>query len=115
MNAIDAQMRKLTEHIDVVIADFRQLAEAMGKASEEDARSAIVATSASLARVARAARSVRAACPKCSRPDSKMEFEAVNKLSGVWKLPRCETCRDLAELISEVDRCAKAAEIGEES
>ena len=37
-----------------------------------------------------------------------MEYEAVNKLSGVWKLPECPTCRELSQMITGIEKVAKA-------
>ena len=106
-NAIANTLLTLNEHLAAVERDFVALGRQMEQASESDGRSALLGAFRAVERVADGARAVRAKCPRCSRPDPALEYEAVNKHSGVWKLPECPTCRELAQMMSAIEKVAK--------
>jgi hypothetical protein len=104
-----AALTTLSEHVSAIERDFLELSKLLERLDEPKGRTVILAAFRTLQRVAEAARPVRAKCPRCGRPDAKMEYEAVNKLSGVWKLPECPTCRELAGVIAAVEKAARTA------
>jgi phage FluMu protein Com len=106
-NMIANTLLALNEHLAVVERDFVALGKQMEQADEGDGRTALLGTFRAVERVADGARAVRAKCPRCTRPDPNMEYEAVNKLSGVWKLPECPTCRELSQMMSAIEKVAK--------
>jgi hypothetical protein len=107
-NTIANTLLALNEHLAAVERDFVALGRQMEQADESDGRSALLGAYRAVERVADGARAVRSKCPRCSRPDPSMEYEAVNKLSGVWKLPECPTCRELAQMMAAIEKAAKA-------
>lgn len=106
-NAIANTLLALNEHLAAVERDFVALGRQMEQADASDGRSALLGAYRAVERIAEGARAVRAKCPRCSRPDSAMEYEAVNKHSGVWKLPECPTCRELSQMMSAIEKVAK--------
>lgn len=108
-DAANAAIQSVAEHVALLERDFLQLARALESLDESGGRSATLAAYRAIQRVAEAARPVKANCPRCGRPDSKLEYEAVNKLSGVWKLPECPTCAELTQVINAVEKAARSA------
>src|SRR5262245_1752434 len=108
MNTIANTLLELNEHLAAVERDFVVLGRQMETGNESDGRTALLGAYRAVERVGEGAEAVRAKCPRCSRPDSSMEYEAVNKHSGVWKLPECPVCRELAQMMSTIKKVAKA-------
>lgn len=100
-------LQPLAEHIAAVERDFLALGKHLEALDEPAGRAVTLAAFRAVHRVAEAARAVKARCPACGRPDSKLEYEAVNKLSGVWKLPDCPTCSELSQVIAAVEKVAR--------
>src|SRR5215470_5299121 len=71
-----AALTTLSEHVSAIERDFLDLSKVLDKLDEPKGRTVILAAFRTVQRVAEAARPVRAACPRCGRPDSKMEYEA---------------------------------------
>jgi hypothetical protein len=105
--AIASTLLSLNEHLAAVERDFVTLGRQMDQASESDGRSALLGAFRAVERIAEGAQAVRSKCPRCSRPDPAMEYEAVNMHSGVWKLPQCPTCRELSQLMSAIEKATK--------
>jgi hypothetical protein len=107
-DATGMALQALAEHVSAVERDFLELGKLLDTLDESKGRMVTLAAYRAVHRVAEAGRAVKAKCPKCGRPDSKLEYEAVNKLSGVWKLPDCPTCTELSQLIAAVEKAVRA-------
>ncbi|MEP0848182.1 MAG: hypothetical protein HRF50_15335 [Phycisphaerae bacterium] len=106
-SSIDPVVQSIQQQASALDRDFARLAPLLEKASDSDAGAAMKAIVRSLHRLAEAARAVRNSCPTCRKADANLSFEAVNKLSGVWSLPECNTCRPLARIIGAVEKAAR--------
>ena len=107
MSTIANTLLALNEHLAVVERDFVALGRQMEQADVGDGRTALLGAFRAVERVAEGAQAVRSKCPRCSRPDPNMEYEAVNKHSGVWKIPECPTCRELSQMMAAIEKVAK--------
>lgn len=101
-------LQSLADHVGAVERDFLELGKLLDKLDATKGRMVTLAAYRTVHRLAESARSVKAKCPQCGRPDSKLEYEAVNKLSGVWKLPDCPTCSELSQVIAAVEKAVRA-------
>ncbi len=106
-DALDATLQALQQHSSAIDRELLRLAEKVGGADDGRAAAAMSAVERCIQRVAEAARAMRAACPVCKKAQAAIQFEAVNKFSGVWSLPDCAACRGLARLIGAVEKAAR--------
>lgn len=98
------EIKQLTSSLD---REYVKLGQLLATAEGEAAASAIKTLARSLHRLAEASRAARAACPTCRQADADVQFEAVNKYSGVWQMPECDTCRGLSRIIAAVERAVR--------
>jgi len=98
---------KIHEHTSALDREFIKLAGDVRGQKAADARDSMLAVYRALTRLADAARPITAACPTCNAPEDQGEYQPVNKLSGVWTLPECPTCKELASAIAAIDKVAR--------
>lgn len=102
-------LERLKEHVDAVAEDFALLADRMKDGDQRTGREGLATVYRALMQLIREAEAVRNFCPACSGPNARMQWEAVNKLSGVWKRPQCDECRPLSELLTAAEKVAASA------
>lgn len=105
---ISTTLASMAEHLSALEQDFLQVGRLLEGMDEARGRPLLLAVQRAIGRVAESARAVKSKCPRCKRPDAKMEYEAVNKLSGVWTLPECPTCRELVQVVVAVEKATRA-------
>jgi hypothetical protein len=106
--ATHAALTPFQEHIAAIEHDFLDIARWLGTAKVDEGRAALDAVSRGLHRLAEAARAVKAACPQCATAGAKMNFDAVNRYSGVWSVHECAACTLLMQIIMSVDAAMRS-------
>lgn len=108
-SALENVLTQITDHTAALESDLHALGESLRAADPGVAHKTFNDIHRHLIRMIDAARAVRDACPNCGGDQNKKNWEQVNVLSGVWKLPRCNLCTRLAAFLDGVEQIARTS------